>query len=64
LQRAGGNKTRAAELLNLNRTTFVERLRKKRMLQSARADGRRSEAVEKMTDQNFLGRMVEGGKAQ
>jgi len=64
LQRAGGNKTRAAELLNLNRTTFVERLRKKRMLQSARADGRRSEPVEKMTDQNFLGRMVEDGKAQ
>lgn len=57
LQRAGGNKTRAAELLNLNRTTFVERLRKKGMLQSARADGRRSESVEKMTDQNFLGRM-------
>ncbi|HEV8722581.1 MAG TPA: sigma-54 dependent transcriptional regulator [Candidatus Binatia bacterium] len=57
LQRAGGNKTRAAELLSLNRTTFVERLRKKGMLQSARADGRRSESVEKMTDLNFLGRM-------
>jgi transcriptional regulator with PAS, ATPase and Fis domain len=36
LQRTRGNKTTAAELLNLNRTTFIERLRKKGMLQTAR----------------------------
>jgi transcriptional regulator with PAS, ATPase and Fis domain len=36
LQRTRGNKTSAAELLNLNRTTFIERLRKKGMLQTAR----------------------------
>jgi transcriptional regulator with PAS, ATPase and Fis domain len=36
LQRARGNKTLAAQLLKLNRTTFIERLRKKRMLQSRR----------------------------
>ena len=36
LQRSRGNKTLAAELLNLNRTTFIERLRKKGMLQSTR----------------------------
>lgn len=36
LERSQGNKTLAAELLNLNRTTFIERLRKKRMLQSRR----------------------------
>ena len=43
LQRSRGNKTLAAELLKLNRTTFIERLRKKGMLQIARraiaADG-------------------------
>jgi len=36
LQRSRGNKTLAAELLKLNRTTFIERLRKKGMLQIAR----------------------------
>jgi transcriptional regulator with PAS, ATPase and Fis domain len=36
LERSRGNKTMAAELLNLNRTTFIERLRKKGMLQLAR----------------------------
>jgi transcriptional regulator with GAF, ATPase, and Fis domain len=36
LQRTRGNKTMAAELLHLNRTTFIERLRKKGMLQTAR----------------------------
>jgi transcriptional regulator with PAS, ATPase and Fis domain len=36
LQRSRGNKTMAAELLNLNRTTFIERLRKKGMLRSTR----------------------------
>ena len=64
LQRARGNKTRAAELLNLNRTTLVERLRKKRLLQSAIADGRRSESAEKMADKTFLAAWVEGEKAQ
>jgi DNA-binding NtrC family response regulator len=34
LQLSRGNKTLAAELLKLNRTTFIERLRKKGMLQS------------------------------
>jgi transcriptional regulator with PAS, ATPase and Fis domain len=36
LQRSRGNKTMAAELLKLNRTTFIERLRKKGILQSKR----------------------------
>jgi transcriptional regulator with PAS, ATPase and Fis domain len=36
LQRSRGNKTLAAGLLNLNRTTFIERLRKKGLLNSAR----------------------------
>jgi len=36
LERSRGNKTLAAELLKLNRTTFIERLRKKGMLQIAR----------------------------
>lgn len=36
LERSRGNKTLAAELLNLNRTTFIERLRKKGMLLSTR----------------------------
>lgn len=35
LQRSRGNKTMAAELLKVNRTTFIERLRKKGMLQPA-----------------------------
>jgi len=34
LQRSRGNKTMAAGLLNLNRTTFIERLRKKGLLQT------------------------------
>jgi transcriptional regulator with PAS, ATPase and Fis domain len=36
LKRTRGNKTTAADLLNLNRTTFIERLRKKGMLQTVR----------------------------
>ena len=36
LQRSRGNKTLAAGLLHLNRTTFIERLRKKGLLNSAR----------------------------
>jgi transcriptional regulator with PAS, ATPase and Fis domain len=48
LERARGNKTLAAELLKLNRTTLIERLRKKGMLQSARSNGAAS--VGKMTE--------------
>jgi transcriptional regulator with PAS, ATPase and Fis domain len=36
LERARGNKTLAAGMLNLNRTTFIERLRKKGLLTTAR----------------------------
>jgi transcriptional regulator with PAS, ATPase and Fis domain len=36
LERARGNKTVAAGMLNLNRTTFIERLRKKGLLTTAR----------------------------
>jgi DNA-binding NtrC family response regulator len=52
LQRTRGNKTMAAELLRLNRTTFIERLRKKGLLQSAKTALTRQEAVGKMTDAN------------
>jgi transcriptional regulator with PAS, ATPase and Fis domain len=52
LLRARGNKTMAAELLRLNRTTLIERLRKKGMLQSARGAPVRPEHVEKMTGEN------------
>ena len=53
LERARGNKTMAAELLRLNRTTFIERLRKKGMLQSARSAAVRPETVEKLTEANI-----------
>lgn len=52
LERARGNKTMAAELLHLNRTTFIERLRKKGMLQPARSAGARPDAVGKMAESN------------
>jgi transcriptional regulator with PAS, ATPase and Fis domain len=52
LARSRGNKTVAAELLNLNRTTFIERLRKKGMLHTARR-GAAAETVGKLTDDGF-----------
>jgi transcriptional regulator with PAS, ATPase and Fis domain len=52
LLRSRGNKTVAAELLKLNRTTFIERLRKKGMLQTARRGTLPPEAVEVMTAAN------------
>ena len=52
LLRARGNKTMAAELLRLNRTTLIERLRKKGMLQNARSAPVRPGHVEKMTEEN------------
>ena len=52
LQRTRGNKTMAAKLLKLNRTTFIERLRKKGMLQSAKTAASSPETVEKIKDPN------------
>jgi len=53
LQRTRGNKTMAAELLNLNRTTFFERLRKKGMLRLAKTNTSCAESVGEMTNQKF-----------
>ena len=50
LERSRGNKTLAAELLNLNRTTFIERLRKKGMLQSTRHGSLPSAVVNNVTE--------------
>jgi hypothetical protein len=50
--RTRGNKTLAAELLSLNRTTFIERLRKKGMLQPTRRPPI-SSSVKKVTQNNF-----------
>jgi transcriptional regulator with PAS, ATPase and Fis domain len=50
LERARGNKTMAAELLRLNRTTLIERLRKKGMLQSARPNAVGVSYVKKLTE--------------
>jgi hypothetical protein len=50
LVRSRGNKTAAAELLKLNRTTFIERLRKKGMLQTPRRSAPPSDTVEELTD--------------
>jgi transcriptional regulator with PAS, ATPase and Fis domain len=52
LQRSRGNKTIAAELLKLNRTTLIERLRKKGMLQTSRRNSPAT-AVGKLTDDSF-----------
>jgi DNA-binding NtrC family response regulator len=53
LQRSRGNKTIAAELLKLNRTTFIERLRKKGMLQTSRRNSPITEPVGKLTDNSL-----------
>jgi transcriptional regulator with PAS, ATPase and Fis domain len=53
LQRSHGNKTIAAELLKLNRTTFIERLRKKGMLQTSRRNPPVAEPVGKLTDNSL-----------
>ncbi|HTN72819.1 MAG TPA: sigma-54 dependent transcriptional regulator [Methylomirabilota bacterium] len=53
LQRSRGNKTLAAGLLNLNRTTFIERLRKKGLLNSARENSYPLGSVAPRTDANF-----------
>jgi transcriptional regulator with PAS, ATPase and Fis domain len=53
LQRSRGNKTLAASLLNLNRTTFIERLRKKGLLQTSRQPAPVAEAVAAVTEENF-----------
>jgi transcriptional regulator with PAS, ATPase and Fis domain len=49
LRRSRGNKTLAAELLKLNRTTFIERLRKKGILQSTRYTPLSSATVNNVT---------------
>lgn len=54
LERSKGNKTLAAELLNLNRTTFIERLRKKGFLQSTRRAALPSTVVNNVTEDSTL----------
>jgi transcriptional regulator with PAS, ATPase and Fis domain len=53
LQRARGNKTLAAALLKLNRTTFIERLRKKGLLNSARRNSLSLDVVAPLTEANL-----------
>ena len=53
LQRSRGNKTVAAELLNLNRTTLIERLRKKGMLPTSRRALPIAEPVGNLTGNGF-----------
>ena len=53
LQRSRGNKTLAAGLLNLNRTTFIERLRKKGLLNSARQNSLPLGSIAPLTEANF-----------
>jgi sigma-54 dependent transcriptional regulator, flagellar regulatory protein len=52
LRRSRGNKTMAAELLSLNRTTFIERLRKKGMLQNLRKSPQTARSSECSADAN------------
>ncbi len=59
LERARGNKTLAAGMLNLNRTTFIERLRKKGLLNSVRQNPNTS--VVNVTDERHLGTGSESG---
>jgi transcriptional regulator with PAS, ATPase and Fis domain len=53
LSRTGGNKSRAAELLRLNRTTLVERLRRQEMAQGARQFALPLASVRNLTGDNF-----------
>lgn len=59
LERARGNKTLAAGMLNLNRTTFIERLRKKGLLNSVRQNP--NTGVVNVTDERHLGTGSESG---
>src|SRR5689334_9052998 len=53
LSRTGGNKSRAAELLKLNRTTLVERLRRQEMAQGVRPFAPPLASVRNLTGDNF-----------
>jgi transcriptional regulator with PAS, ATPase and Fis domain len=53
LQRSRGNKTLAAALLKLNRTTFIERLRKKGLLNSARQNSLPLGSIAPLTEANL-----------
>ena len=59
LERARGNKTVAAGMLNLNRTTFIERLRKKGLLITTRQNPNGS--VANVTQENHSGSDAENG---
>ena len=59
LERARGNKTLAAGMLNLNRTTFIERLRKKGLLTSARQNP--NGGVVNVTEGRYRGTETETG---
>ena len=59
LERARGNKTLAAGMLNLNRTTFIERLRKKGLLTSARQNP--NGGVVNVTEGRHPGSQAEAG---
>lgn len=53
LLRTGGNKTMAAELLRLNRTTLIERLRKRGLICRSGANSASIPSVRNMTEGNF-----------
>ncbi len=53
LLRTGGNKTMAAELLRLNRTTLIERLRKRGLICRTRASAASISSVRNMTESKF-----------